>query len=98
MVEVGTSNLTQGRKLFCGCMISKGEQKISNILKKAGIPFTTQQKFPVCLLSEHKNSFAKFDFYVNDKYLIEYNGEQHYKFSMTGWDTKEKFKTTKLNT
>lgn len=92
--EASTSDLTQGRKLSCGCMVSKGEQKVSDILKEAGLSFTTQQKFPTCLLSEHKNSFAKFDFYVNNEYLIEYNGVQHYKYNSSGWDTKEKFELT----
>jgi hypothetical protein len=28
---------------------------------------------------------AKFDFYVNNEYFIEYDGETHYQYNMHGW-------------
>lgn len=92
---VSVSDLTQGRKCSCGCLaFSKGELAIADLLIEANIPFTTEQKFDTCLLSDHPNSFAKFDFFVNNKYLIEFDGVQHFKYSETGWDTKEKFELT----
>ena len=32
---------------------------------------------------------AKFDFYVEDKYLIEYDGETHYQYNLHGWHNEE---------
>ena len=38
---------------------------------------------------------AKFDFYVENKYLIEYDGEQHFIFKNNeGWNNEEHFKKT----
>lgn len=33
--------------------------------------------------------FAIFDKFNNLKFLIEYNGSQHYNYSSSGWNTKE---------
>lgn len=33
---------------------------------------------------------AKFDFYVEDKYLIEYDGETHFNSNLHGWFTEDK--------
>lgn len=33
--------------------------------------------------------FAIFDEFNNLKFLIEYNGSQHYNYSSSGWNTKE---------
>jgi hypothetical protein len=32
---------------------------------------------------------AKFDFYINNKYLIEYDGETHYQANLHGWHNQE---------
>ena len=38
------------------------------------------------------NTLLKFDFYLPKYNLcIEYDGEQHFKYSNHGWNTKEKF-------
>ena len=29
--------------------------------------------------------YAKFDFYINNQYLIEYDGETHYQCNLHGW-------------
>lgn len=60
------------------CNYSKGEEKCKDILNKLNIKFTPQKKIKDM---KHKNQLS-FDFYfeLNDqKYAIEYNGEQHYK-------------------
>lgn len=36
----------------------------------------------------------RFDFYVNNKYLIEYDGEQHFVQREKGWNDPEKLKAT----
>jgi hypothetical protein len=60
--------------------MSKGETKISSILKDININFNTQKKFNDCC--SEKGNLLRFDFYLPDyNCCIEYDGEQHYK----GW-------------
>lgn len=75
--EVLGTSLRQGLTLSCGAHsnISKGNEKIKEILKEANIPFETEKKFKTC----KDKSYLPFDFYVNNKYLIEYDGEQHFQ-------------------
>lgn len=72
---LGTS-LRQGLSLSCGAHgnISKGNEKIKALLIKANIDFELEKKFPTC---KDKKELP-FDFYVNNSYLIEFDGEQHY--------------------
>lgn len=69
-------SLKTGRSLSCGnhSNISKGNVKISEILDEAGINYEIEKKFSSC----KDKTYLPFDFYVNNKYLIEYDGEQHY--------------------
>lgn len=72
---LGTS-LRSGRSLSCGLHsnISKGNVKIADILDQANINYETQKKFSTC-----KDIKAlPFDFFINDEYLIEYDGQQHF--------------------
>ena len=80
--EVYTSLLTQNKVKSCGCLISYGEEKIKNILIKNNIPFEMQKTFDTCIFPNTKAK-AKFDFYVNQSYLIEFDGKQHY--GIGGW-------------
>ena len=57
------------------CNESRGEKSITNILEEMNIPFESQKRFDSC---RHKLPLP-FDFYVNDSFLIEYDGEQHFK-------------------
>lgn len=72
---LGTS-LRSGRSLSCGLHsnISKGNVKIADILDQANINYETQKKFSTC--KDIKT--LPFDFFVNDEYLIEYDGQQHF--------------------
>lgn len=83
-------NLRQGFSQSCGCVVSKQEEKIIKMLVQNNIPFTYQFRF-----SELKNKI--FDFYINNKYIIEYDGQQHFYFLNCGWDTKENFEKTRKN-
>ena len=61
---------------------SRGEIKIYDILKEAGLNFEEEYSFPD--LVSHLNHPLRFDFAVFDDngnidFLIEYQGEQHYK-------------------
>jgi hypothetical protein len=75
------------------CNKSKGEIIIEKILKEKKINFQPQFKFKDL---KHKG-LLRFDFGILDingvlKYLIEYNGEQHYKFKKPFYKNKEEFK------
>lgn len=69
-------HLTTGLKKSCGCLRSQGEAKIYQLLKDNNINFTTQATFDTCL--SPKGRHLRFDFYINNSYLLEYDGEQHY--------------------
>lgn len=95
--EVPSSNLIKGDWKSCGCMKNKsyGEEDIAQLLTKEKIPFITQKTFNDCKsLSGRK---YRFDFYVNNEYIIEYDGSQHFTYSESGWDTLEHFQDTRKN-
>ena len=64
----------------CGkCTISKGEDKIKQILQSKNIAYSQQESFDKAMRLENSNGYCKVDFYLpNQKIAIEYNGEQHY--------------------
>lgn len=76
---VTTNNLSMGKVTSCGCMAHKslGEEKIIKFLSQANIPFEREKIFDNCFYSA-SNSKCRFDFFVDNKYLIEYDGKQHY--------------------
>ena len=81
---VKRQNLTSGNTQSCGCIISKGEARIKRILQEANIPFISQwtpQDYP--------NQKCKFDFYIDNKYVVEFDGPQH-EGQVSGYYTKEK--------
>ena len=71
--------LLEGTSTNCGCkrIISKGQFKINNLLTENNISFEKEKTFESCILPD-SNKKAKFDFYVNNQYLIEYDGQQHF--------------------
>ncbi|MCC8068674.1 MAG: hypothetical protein LIO71_02785 [Ruminococcus sp.] len=77
-ILVRTSYLTSGHTQSCGCLLSKGENKIAFLLRENNIPFIQQKTFDTCRFND-TNYLAKFDFYVNNQYLIEYDGIQHFQ-------------------
>lgn len=94
-LDVISSNLNNGHTISCGCFSgSTGEEKISEILRKSDIYFERQKTFKNCIFEDTLYP-AKFDFYVNNQYLIEFDGKQHFKYTGIGWDTKENFQKIK---
>ena len=83
-----TNALNFDKKISCGCIKSKGEQKIIELLQKNNIAFEHQKTFDNCIFSD-SGRHAIFDFYVDNKYLIEYDGEQHFIAHENGWSTTE---------
>lgn len=63
----------------CDCyrFLSKGVIKIENILKENNIYYEKEKTFSDCLSPIGHQ--LKFDFYINNKYLLEYDGEQHFQ-------------------
>lgn len=94
-----SSNLRRGYVCSCGCLKSKGEEKISSLLQKYKVNFHpqyTEKRFRFSTNYLPHYDFAIFD--DNDKLLclIEYNGEQHYNYRSEGkgWNNKELFLKT----
>lgn len=91
LIKVMASRLKAGQK-SCGCVKSKGEYKIAKILKENDISFLKQKEFDDIEGALPKGVF-KFDFFIEDRYLIEYDGVQHFKAGK-GWDTEEHVRKT----
>lgn len=83
--EVTPNNHLRGRGCPM-CNTSKGEMTIKNILLKHKIQFVSQFRIP-----EVKEIFF-YDFYIPEKnLLIEFHGDQHYRFIKYFHKTKEAF-------
>lgn len=92
MVEVSTNHLNNGHTTSCGCISSKGELKIANLLKKLGISFNREKWFKECR-NPKTNQVLYFDFYLPDyNTCIEYDGEQHC-IASTNWGGEEAFES-----
>lgn len=85
-VIVGNSLVT-GNTRSCGCIKSLGEQRISELLRDAQIPFVKEEIFEPS--GSSAGGSLRFDFYVDNKYVIEYDGKQHYQEGWNGDTLKE---------
>lgn len=92
---VYSGHLKSGHTQSCGCLISKGEEKIAKILSENNIPFVKQYAFADC--RGINNGMLRFDFAVFNSqglsHLIEYDGWQHYYNAGAKWDKDGKFET-----
>lgn len=82
----------------CGCLVSYGETLIKDLLLKNSILFKKNYNFKN-LLSPKDGKYL-FDFGIlNDdgelKYLIEFDGKQHFQYNGKGWHTKIRFDKTR---
>lgn len=81
--------MRRGHTQSCGCdRRSHGEIKVSELLDKAQISYI--QEYKPFKFSSGAN--ASFDFYVDNKYIIEYDGETHYQYNLHGWHNEEQLK------
>lgn len=93
--NIPSSYLLRGSTISCGCaQKSKGELKIEQILSNNNIIYQEQQSFDSCTSSKNSSIKYRFDFYIENKYLIEYDGQQHFSYTNSGWNTKENFEET----
>lgn len=93
MLKVNTHDLQEHRTTSCGCLKSKGELAIQKLLNENNISYTSQQSFETCRFP-NSGYLAHFDFYVNNSYLIEFDGEQHFYHqgnNTTSWNTLEHY-------
>lgn len=85
-IEVLSSNLRSGHTQSCGCdRRSHGEKAIAILLRENNILFEQEK----VLFKFSNGSNAYFDFFINNKYLIEYDGETHFRYNLHGWHTLE---------
>ncbi len=81
LTKVTSSNLITGNTQSCGFCNEKshGNIKIAQLLQDNNITFEREKRFNDC----KDKTMLPFDFYVNNKYLIEFDGTQHFKNSQS---------------
>ena len=72
-------SLRKGLTFFCGCIKSKGEEKIASLLKENNIQFKREYSFPDLVYKLP----LRFDFAIFNKdgtlsHLLQFDGEQHF--------------------
>ena len=78
----------------CGCLVSKGENKIKELLTELKINFEQQKQYENLIGIQKPLSF---DFYLPDfNICIEYQGQQHYE-PMRFTNSMEKFEQNQKN-
>ena len=77
--KVRANDLISGNTTSCGCIRSKGQYKIATLLTNNNISFVTEKTFDDLTYKDNKTSNPRFDFFVNNSYVIEYDGIQHFQ-------------------
>ena len=94
--ESNASDILSGKVQSCGCLKSKKEKKIKDILNKHSIKYFSEKTFDDCRFND-THALARFDFYLPDyNILIEYDGIQHFE-SKGGWNTEAQLEKTKTH-
>ena len=77
--------LRNGDTTSCGCLVSKNESKIAEMLTNANISFKEQYTFEDLTTTGRPCDRCLFDFAIfngeNLLYLIEYDGQQHFSLA-----------------
>lgn len=74
--DINSQSLREFRSRYCKChRASRGQDKIRELLINNNIIFQQEKSFQTCKGSKN---FLPFDFYINNEYLIEYDGQQHF--------------------
>lgn len=100
-IEPGTE-LRSGKVINCpNCArISKGEEKIKLLLDNEKIRYIYNDNYFKDLKNPQNNNYLRYDFIITDEnkiplYLIEYDGEQHFK-SVEQWGGEERLKKQQI--
>lgn len=76
LCKIVGNDLRSGQQLSCGCIKSKGEYKIIQLLNDNNIQYIKEAKFDDCK-DENELPFD-FQIFADEKfYLLEYDGKQH---------------------
>lgn len=105
LCDCGSKTVVTGGKLVfgwtqsCGCVSSFGELKIKEIFNNLGVLYKSNLTFSDCLGVTGKR--LKFDFGVFDnnknlRYVIEFDGTQHFICEERGWGSKENFEKQRI--
>lgn len=89
-------NLLSKHVSSCGCIRSKGNQKIKNILQDNNIPFIAE--YPIRV--NNINYYYDFALLKNEKIIcfIEYDGVLHFKQDLYhGWNNEDNWEKTQQN-
>ena len=94
--DISINKLITNNTKSCGCLKSKGEEKIGLILSQNNIKFEREKTFDSCRFLD-TNRLARFDFYLPELNIcIEYDGEQHFSFKQdSGWNNEENYQILK---
>lgn len=78
--DILLSNLRRpDRYPSCGCQArSRGELLIANLLRENQIPYVQEYIDKTCINPKTEKPL-RFDFYVDNSYMIEFDGKQHYQ-------------------
>ena len=91
LTEVTGGHLSSGQTQSCGCIkMSRGEEKIANLLIQNNISYCQEFIYKQEKLST--GGYPRFDFFVNNQYVIEYDGEQHFNTTTHGWNNPQNLK------
>lgn len=82
------NKLIIGEVSSCGCLNSKGEMKIQQILEQNKILFEKQKYFNTCRVAQ-TNRVMYFDFYIDNSFLLEFDGIQHFESRLNGRFSEE---------
>ena len=94
LTQVTAGHLVSNHTTSCGCRKrSIGEETISQLLEEAEISYQIEYKITDYQLST--GGYPRFDFYVDNTYFIEYDGEQHFTCNGRGWNDAVAFEATR---
>ena len=102
LVSILGNSLLMGQSNSCGCghSLSRGAAKTQSILQEAKLDIIQEYSFNN-LINPNTKQKLRFDFAIFNnnklKYLIEYDGEQHFKYqynSGKSWNTESHYKET----
>ena len=98
---VSAANLKGGSTNSCGCITSKGNFKVTQLLTQNNILFEKEYSFED-LMNTDTNYKLFFDFAILDEhnrlsYLIEYDGEQHFLTRSQGYFSEKSIEKIHLS-
>lgn len=98
---VSAANLKGGSTNSCGCITSKGNFKVTQLLTQNNILFQKEYSFED-LMNTDTNYKLFFDFAILDEhnrlsYLIEYDGEQHFLTRSQGYFSEKSIEKIHLS-